>query len=99
MIQEAVMATQKARILSMLGGALTVLGLASLSGALNHAACLLSAFFGFPVKTLLEVLPSVILAAWHVLEPCLFAHIRLLDGLLQVSLSCGQLLLAFAGVA
>lgn len=90
------MATQKTRIRSITGGALTVLGLASLVGGLSHAACLLIAIVGMPVKALWEALPSVILAVWHLLGPCLFAHSGLLEGLLQVSLSCAQFVLAFA---
>jgi hypothetical protein len=78
-------------------GTFMLLGLGLLAG-LNCCECPLSAFFGIPVKTALEALPSFLLAAWHFLGPCLCAHIRLLDGLLQVSLSCGQLALAFAGV-
>lgn len=77
-------------------GTFMLLGLGFLAG-LNHCQCPLSTFFGIPVKTVLEVLQSVILAAWHL--PCLFAHIRFLDGLLQVSLPCVQLALAFAGIA
>lgn len=93
------MTTQKARIGSILGGALTVLGLASLVGGLSHAACLFPVFFGMAVKTLWEALPPVILAACHFLEPWVFTHSGLLDGLLQVSLSCGQFVLALATVA
>lgn len=93
------MAKQKTRTCSILGGALAVLGLAGFAGGLSHAACLLVAFFGMPLTTLWETLSSVILTAWHFLAPCLFAHSGLLDGLFQVSLSCGQLVLAFAAVA
>lgn len=76
-----------------------LLWLADLLAGLNHCECPLSAFFQIPLNTVLEALPSVISAAWHLLGPCLFAHIRLLDGLLQVSLSCGQVAWAFGGVA
>ena len=93
------MTTQKARIGSILGGALTVLGLASLVGGLSHAACLLTAFFGMPLKTIWEALPTVILAAWRLLEPCVITHSGLLDGLLQVSLSCGRFVLALVAAA
>ena len=96
------MATQKGGphgIKTAIGGAFMLLGLASLFAGLNRCECLLSAFFRIPLNTVLETLPSVILAAWHVLGPCAFAHIRLLDGLLEVSLSCGQLALALGGVA
>lgn len=85
------------RINLVIGGTFMLLGLCLLAG-LNYCEYPLSAFFGIPVKTVLEALPSFILAAWHLLGPCLCAHVRLLDGLLQVSLSCGQLALAFAGV-
>lgn len=78
-------------------GTFVLLGLGLLA-ELNHCECPLSAFFEIPLKTVLEALPSCILAAWHLLGPCLIAHTRLLDGLLQVSLSCGQLALVFAGV-
>lgn len=96
------MATQKRGsegIKLVLAGAFMLLWLAGLLAGLNHCECLLSEFFGIPVKIVLEALPSVILAAWHLLAPCLLAHVRLLDGLLRVSLSCGQFALAFAGVA
>lgn len=88
------MATQKARIGPMLGGAIAVLGLASLFEGLSHAACLLTVFFGLPVEILWKALPSFILAVWHLSGPCLFAHSGLLYGLLQVSLSCGHFVLA-----
>lgn len=93
------MTAQKARIGSVVGGALTVLGLASLVGGLSHASCFLVAFLGLPVKTLWEALPPVILAAWHFLEPCPLSYSSLLDGVLQVSLYCGHFVLAFAAVA
>lgn len=82
----------------VIGGTFMLLGL-GLLGGLNHWECPLSAFFGIPVKTVLEALQSVILAAWHLLGPCLLADVRLLDGLLQVSFPCVQFALAFAGIA
>ena len=82
----------------VIAGTFMLLWFDGLVAGLNCCECPLSAFFGIPVKTVLEALPSFILEAWHLLGPCLCAHIRLLDGLLQASLSCGQLALAFAGV-
>lgn len=81
----------------VMGGTFMLLGLGLLAG-LNRCECPSSAFSGIPVKAVLEALPSIILAAWHLFGPCLFTHVRLLDDLLQVSLSWGQLALAFAGV-
>lgn len=99
---EAVMATQKRGshgINTGIGGAFMLLWLAGLVAGLNYCECPFSAFFRIPMSTVFEALPSVILAAWQVFGPCLLTHIRLLDGLLQVSLSCGQLALALAGAA
>ena len=76
-----------------------LLCLAGLLDGMNHCECLLSALFRIPLNTVLEALPSFILAAWHLLGPCLFAHIRILDGLLQVSLCWGKFALSFTGVA
>jgi hypothetical protein len=91
--------TRSQRISSVTGAALTVLGLAGSIGSLDQAACGLSDFIGSPLAIALQTLPSIILKAWHLLEPCALGHLRLLEGLLQISASCWQFVATLAGAA
>ena len=96
------MATQKTRsqrISSTTRVALTLLGLTGLAGSLDQAACHLSCFVGITARALLETLPSIFLSAWHILQPCALGHWRLLEGLLQISVSGWQFALTLAGMA
>lgn len=100
--QGAVMVTQKRgsqRIGSVLGGAITLLGLARWIGGLGHAACLLSVLFEIPPRIELGAVSSVLLATWQVLVPCLFGRTRLLESLLQVTVCGWQLVLTLLGAA
>ena len=79
--------------------ALTVLGLTGLAGSLDHGACQWSDFLGISLRVALEMIPSIIMTAWHLLEPCALGHLRFLEGFLQISLSCWQFVAALAGAA
>ena len=94
------MATQKTRtqnIGSAAGAALTFLGLASLAGWVGQVTCPFGYLFGIPVRIVLETLPSVFHAAWQTLQLCMLG--RLLEGILQVSVSGWQLVLTLVGAA
>ena len=68
------------------GAAFAILGLTGLVGMqqiTSHLACLLAV----PLEILLDTLPSILLRSWHILQPCAFGHLRLLEGLLRVSVS------------
>jgi hypothetical protein len=95
-------ATQKTRsqgIRSAAGAALTLLGLAALVGGLDQSVCRLSEFLGISLRVALETIPSILLAVWHLLEPCALGHLRFLDGLLQISVSCWQFVVILAAAA
>jgi hypothetical protein len=96
------MATQKTRsekISSVMLVALALSGLAVLAGSLDHAACRLSYFLGLPARAALETLPSILLGALHILQPCAFGDLKFLESFLQISASCWPFVLTFAGVA
>ena len=102
LMQEAVMATEKTRsqrISSAMAAAFTLVGLAGLVSSADHVACLLSCFMGIPVGAALEALPSMVLGARHIVQPCALGHLRLVEGILQISVSCWQVVLTLAGVA
>lgn len=68
------------------GAAYAILGLAGLVGMqqiTSHLAC----FLGIPLEIALHPLPSILLRGWHILQPCAFGHLRLLEGLPHVSVS------------
>src|SRR5262245_32138502 len=88
-MEEAVMTTHetKSRKTSAPRGAtFAILGFAGLA-AMEHVASGLAGLLCFPLKMALETLPTIVLTAWHILQPCAFGHIGLLGGLLQVSTS------------
>ena len=88
-MREAVMATQDTRSRktgTAKAAAFATLGLAGLAGIEKIASALVS-FFCIPLRMALETLPSILLIAWHIFQPCGFSHLRLLEGLFQVSLS------------
>ena len=68
------------------GAAFAILGLGGLM-SMEQAARGLVFLFGISLRMALETLPSVLLMGWHMLQPCVFGHLRLLDGLLQVFVS------------
>ena len=83
------MATQETKSLKTRGArgaALAILGLAGLAG-MEQIAGGLACIFGVSLNMALETLPSILLMAWHILQPCMLGHMRLLESLLQVSLS------------
>jgi len=63
-----------------------ILGLTGLAG-MEQIVSALGCFFSAPLNMALEALPSILLAGWHMLQPCAFGHWGLLERLLQVSLS------------
>lgn len=68
------------------GAAFAILGFTGLVGmqqVTSHLAC----FLGIPLEIVLDTLPSILLRGWHLLQPCAFGHLRLLEGLLHVSVS------------
>lgn len=83
---------------SATGAVLALLGLAT-AGSLDLGTCGLTHLLGIPVKVALEPLPSILLAAWPMLQPCAFGHLRLLEGVLQIFVSCWQCVLTLAGLA
>ncbi len=92
------MATQetKSRKTGALKGAtLAIFGLVGLAG-MERMASGLACFFGIPLNMALETLPSILLTAWHMLQPCAFGHFGLLEDFLQVSLSWHALMLTGA---
>ena len=89
------MATQRTRtqkISSVTRVVLSLLGLATV-----HS--LLIDLFGMPVKAVMEALPSILVVACHMLQPCALVHLKFSEGVLQISLSCWQFVLTLAGVA
>lgn len=68
------------------GAAFAILGLTGLVGMqqiTTHLAC----FLGVPLEIALDMLPSILLRSWHLLQPCAFGHLRLLQGLPHVCVS------------
>ncbi|PYT98299.1 MAG: hypothetical protein DMG38_16210 [Acidobacteria bacterium] len=90
--------TSSQEINSATGAVLALLGLATV-GSLDLGKCGLIYLLGIPVKVAIEALPSILLAAWHLLQPCALVHLRFLDGLLRISVSWLPCVLALAGVA
>ena len=65
-------------------GAFAILGLAGLAWMQQIASGLLCVV-GIPLGMALETLPTIVLTAWHIFQPCALGHLRVLEGLLQVS--------------
>ena len=80
------------------GVALALLGLAGSVGTLDHLAGRWSEFFCIP-RVAIETLPSIFLGAWQISELYILGHLGVLEGLLQVSASCWQIVLTLARVA
>ena len=96
------MATDKTRsrkMSSVAGPALVLLGLAGSVGVLDHFAGRWSEFFRIPLRVAIETLPSIFVGAWPISELYILGHLRVLEGLLQVSASCWQIVLTLARVA
>ena len=66
------------------GVAFAILGLTGLS-VMEQIASGLGSSFGILLAMALEMAPSVLLAAWHILQPCVFVHIGFLERLLEIS--------------
>ena len=62
-----------------------ILGLTGLIG-MQQLTSRLACFLGIPLEIALETLPSIFLRVLHILQPCAFGHLRLLEGL-QVPVS------------
>ena len=84
---------------SVAGTTLALLALAGLVGMLDGLARRWADFFCISLRVAMEALPAIPLAAWQISVPYLLCHWRALEGLLQISASCWQLLLTFARVA
>ena len=91
--------TRSKAINSLAGSALALLGLAGSLGGLDHLAGRWSEFFCIPLRVAIETLPSIVLAAWQISEPCILGHLGVLEGLLEVPASCWQIVLTLARVA
>jgi len=81
------------------GATLLFLGLSGLVSSLDGTICRLATFLGIPSWAAGETVPSIVLGAWHILQPCAFGHLRLLEALLQISGPCWQFVLTLAGAA
>jgi len=88
--------SQKIGLMAIVASAL--LGFAGLVGSLGQVRCGLGYFLGVSLSAAFDILPSLLLEAWHILQPCTPIHLRLLEGLLQVSISW-QFVLNLAGAA
>ena len=96
------MATNKTRSRKtsfVAGAALALLGLAGSVGTLDHLTGRWSEFFCIPLRVAIETLPSIFLGAWQISEPYVLGHLRVLEGLLQISASCWEIVLTLARVA
>jgi len=67
-------------------GVFAILGFAGLAG-IEQIAGGLVCVLGITLRMALATLPSILLRALPILQPCAFGHLRLLGGLLQVSAS------------
>ncbi len=96
------MATNKTRSRKtsfVAGAALALLGVAGSVGTLDHLTGRWSEFFCIPLRVAIETLPSIFLGAWQISELYILGHLGVLEGLLQVSASCWQIVLTLARVA
>ncbi len=91
--------TRSRKSSSVAGAAVALLVLAGSVGCLDQLARRWSEFLGISLRVAMETLPSVSLGAWQISEPYLLGHLRFLEGLLQVSASCWQIVLTLARVA
>jgi hypothetical protein len=91
--------TRSQRISALSRAFLALLGFVGFAGWLDQAACQLANLSGVPVRIALGALPPIVLPAWHLLLPYVPGCQRLLEGLLQISVSCGQFILTVAGAA
>jgi len=87
--------TKSRKIVTKRAATFAVLGLTGLAG-MEQVVSALDCFFGNPLNMALETLPSILIAAWHMLQPCAFGHLGLLERLLQISLS-RQVVLTLTG--
>lgn len=96
------MATPEAKwknMRSVAGAAITLVALVEVVGTLDGLARRWADFFCVSLRVATETLPAISLAAWRISAPYLLCHLRVLEGLLQITASCWQLLLTFARVA
>ena len=84
---------------SVAGATLALVALAGSVGTLDGLAGRSADFLSISLRVAREALPAIPLAAWQILVPYLLRHWRVLEGLLQISAFCWQLLLVFAQVA
>jgi hypothetical protein len=90
---------RKGKIGSLAQVILTRFGVVWLVGSLEQVTRRWDGSLGMPVRTMLEALPSIFLAAWHVWQPCALLHLGFLEGLLEISASCWLFVLTLARVA
>ena len=96
------MATLQARwrkVGSIAGVGLALSGLVGLVGSLEQLAGRWSDFFCISLRVAMDILPSISLGAWQISGPYVLGHLRVLDGLLQISASCWQIVLTVARAA
>ena len=92
--------TRWRKIGSKAGAALALSGLAGLvAGSLQQLAGPWSDFFPISIRVAVDTLPSLALGAWQISEPYVLGHLRVLEGLLQISASCWEIVLTLARVA
>ena len=88
------------KIGSIAGAAVALTGLAGLvAGSLQQLAGQWSDFFCISIRVAVDTLPSLALGAWRISEPYVLGHLRVLEGLLQISASCWEIVLTLARVA
>jgi len=83
----------------VMGGALIFIGLSRVGGSLDPPVSQLAAFLGIPLRAAVETVPSILPGVWHMLQPCVIGHLRLLEALLQISGHSWQFVVSLAGVA
>ena len=81
---------------SVARAALLFLGLSGLVGSLGTVVCRLETLLGIPLGAASETMLSIVLGAWHILQPCALGYLRL-EVLLQISGSCWKFVLTLAG--
>jgi len=84
---------------SILAAALVGLSLLSLSGKSDGFSAQWTSLLGASVRVALELLPSIVAAAWQVLQAVAFDHPKSSSCPLQMLLSCWPLLRMLARAA
>ena len=96
------MATSEAKskkMSSAAGATLRLVALAGLLGPLDELARRWTDLFCISLRVATETLPAISVAAWQISVPYLLGHLRLAEGILQITVSCWQLFVTLARVA